>query len=76
MHGALNIVSGGCDEYGETEGSNQPGFTLQRRRAAAAALAKQPNNGRMEIDVAPSIQIDHPKQVAARTMPDRLLNKA
>lgn len=42
MHRALNIVSGGCDEYGETEGSNQPGFTLQRRRAAAAALAKQP----------------------------------
>lgn len=39
MHGALNIVSGGGDECGETEGSNQPGFALRRRKAAAAAVA-------------------------------------
>lgn len=57
-------------------GEQSAGLRFAETEGCRRCARKATNHGGIEIDVAPGIQIYHPKQVAAKTMPDRLLNKA
>lgn len=71
---AYNTVSGSCNECGEAEGAiSQP---PPRRDAGPPPHTQTTNHHGTEIDVSSGFEIYHPDQVAAQTLPDRLLNKA
>lgn len=57
-------------------GEQSAGLRFAEMEGCRRCAPRTTNRDAIEIDVAPGIQIYHPKQVAARTMPDRLLNKA
>lgn len=57
-------------------GEQSAGLGFAETEGCRRCARKPTNHGAIEIDVALGIRIYHPKQVAARTMPDRLLNKA